>query len=68
MTGKGKHPNSLENLKMGAVSRRQGKKKVTLTLLPETIAWLKSSGNSSERVDEMVRRILNGTLVPKKYD
>lgn len=68
MTGRGKHQNSLENLKMGAIARKQGKIRVNVTLLPETLKWLDSSGNRSERIDEIVRRILKGELVPKRYD
>ena len=65
---RGKHQNSLENLRMGAVARRQGKKRVNVTLLPETLRWLDKGGNRSEMIDEIVRRILKGELVPKKYD
>lgn len=68
MTDRGKHENSLENLKMGAIARNQGKKRVNVTLLPRTLEWLDRSGNRSEMIDEIVRRILKGELVPKKYD
>jgi hypothetical protein len=61
-------PASLENLKLGAIARRKGKVRVTLTLLPTTIKWLKkhdANGNMSECVDEVVRRIVAGELVKK---
>ena len=57
---------SLENLKLGAIARRNNKVRVTLTLLPMTIKWLKkhdANGNMSECVDEIVRRIIAGELV-----
>ncbi len=57
------NPASLENLKMGAVSRKQNKVPCNLTLLPETVAWLKKGGNASARVDEMVHKILKGELI-----
>jgi len=59
------NPASLENLKLGATARRKGKVRCTVTLLPETKAWLAKGGNVSERIDEIVRRILSGELVPK---
>lgn len=68
MPQRGKHENSLANLKMGSTSRSQGKRRVTVTLLPETIAWLDASGNRSERIDLMVRKILRGELVHKRAD
>jgi hypothetical protein len=67
VTQRGKHKNSLENLKMGAIARKQGKKRVNVTLLPQTLQWLDKSGNRSEMIDEIVRRILKGDLIPKKY-
>ncbi|GAA6616434.1 hypothetical protein [Scytonema sp. NUACC26] len=57
------NPASLENLKMGAASRRQNKVACNLTLLPETVAWLKKGGNASARVDDIVHKILKGELV-----
>jgi len=56
---------SLENLKLGAVARKKGKVRCTVTILPATKEWLGSSGNISERIDEVVRRILAGELVKK---
>lgn len=56
---------SLDNLKLGAIARKKGKVRVTVTILPETKAWLQSSGNMSERIDEVVRRILAGELIKK---
>lgn len=68
MSQRGKHENSLENLKMGAIARRQGKRRVNVTLLPQTLAWLDKTGNRSEMIDELVRLILKGDLIRKKYD
>jgi hypothetical protein len=59
-----KHPNSLANLNPQA--NNKGKVKCNLTLSPETIAWLKSGGNASSRVDYLVKAIKEGRLVWKK--
>lgn len=56
---------SLENLKLGAVARRKGKVRVTVTILPQTKEWLARGGNVSERIDELVRRVISGELVKK---
>lgn len=48
------NPRSLENLKLGAEARNQGKQKFTCTLLPETINWLKARGNASLLIDTLV--------------
>jgi hypothetical protein len=56
---------SLDNLKSGSIFRRQGKIRLTLSVLPGTRDWLKKRGNASERTDELVRRILNGDLAPR---
>jgi vacuolar-type H+-ATPase subunit H len=48
------NPNSLENLKLGAEARSQGKVRRNYTVLPETHEWLKSQGNASEMVDRLV--------------
>ena len=48
------NPRSLENLKLGAEARNQDKQRTNLTLLPETVEWLKGTGNASEKVDELV--------------
>lgn len=66
MIGRGTSQNSLDNLKMGAIARRQGKKRVTVTLLPSTINWLDRTGNRSEMIDEIVRLILKGELTRMK--
>jgi len=68
MTRRGKHENSLENLKMGAVSRKQGKIRVNVTLLPVTLKWLDRNKNRSEMIDEIVRLILKGDLVRVKRE
>jgi hypothetical protein len=49
------HPNSLENLKLGAAARRKGKVKLNLTVLPETAEKLKRSGNASRFVELLVQ-------------
>jgi hypothetical protein len=49
------NPRSLENLKLGAEARNQDKQRTNLTLLPETVRWLKDSGNASDKVDQLVR-------------
>lgn len=60
------NPKSLENLKKGAESRRQDKVRCTVTLKPVTKQWLAKGGNMSGRIDEVVRRILEGELVGVK--
>jgi hypothetical protein len=49
------HPNSLENLKLGAVVRRKGKVKLNLTVLPDTADKLKRSGNTSRFVELLLQ-------------
>lgn len=56
-------PKSLENLKMGAVARNQGKIRCQVTILPETKEWLARGGNLSGRIDELVAKVLKGELV-----
>lgn len=58
------HQSSLENLKLGAQARYQDKRKLNLTLLPETIQWLKASGNASKRVDDLAAAAQAGRLQP----
>jgi hypothetical protein len=53
---------SLENLKLGAESRRQGKVRHNFTILPETVQWLKCSGNASEAIDNLVLAALDQKL------
>lgn len=55
---------SLENLKLGAQSRDQGKIRTNCTLLPETLAWLKKRGNASHLIDELVKAAKGGELKP----
>lgn len=45
---------SLENLKLGAKSRYQGKQRHNFTVLPETVEWLKGTGNASDAIDVLV--------------
>jgi hypothetical protein len=49
------HPNSLENLKLGATARRKGKVKLNLTVLPLTAEKLKRSGNASRFVELLLQ-------------
>ena len=63
MTSRKINPKSLENLKMGAVARSQGKIRCQVTILPETKEWLSHGGNLSGRIDELVAKVLKGELV-----
>jgi hypothetical protein len=49
------HPNSLENLKLGAAARRRGKVKLNLTVLPDVAERLKRSGNASRFVELLLQ-------------
>jgi hypothetical protein len=49
------HPNSLENLKLGAAARRKGKTKLNLTVMPEVAEKLKRSGNASRFVELLLQ-------------
>lgn len=64
MTSKERRINerSLENLKLGAEARRQGKERHNYTILPETHAWLEHSGNASRQLDELVASAKRGEL------
>jgi hypothetical protein len=53
---------SLENLKLGAQARYQGKVRQNFTILPQTLEWLKKGGNASQRVDELVAAAMSGEL------
>jgi hypothetical protein len=53
---------SLENLKLGPIFRDQGKQRFNTTLRPETIAWLKSGGNASQRIEDLVDAARSGYL------
>jgi tellurite resistance protein len=55
---------SLENLKLGAIARDQGKIRTNCTLLPETLEWLKKHGNASHLIDELVKAAKSGELKP----
>jgi len=59
------NPRSLENLKLGSESRRQGKIPMNLTVLPETSIWLKKRGSASATVDGLVRLAKAGQLKPE---
>lgn len=49
------HPNSLENLKLGAAARRKGKVKLNLTVDPAVAFRLKASGNASRFVERLLQ-------------
>lgn len=53
---------SLENLKLGAESRRLGKVRHNFTILPETVQWLKGTGNASDAIDGLVEAAKTGGL------
>jgi hypothetical protein len=53
---------SLENLKLGAESRRVGKVRHNFTILPETVQWLKGTGNASDTIDALVASFKTGEL------
>lgn len=55
---------SLLNLKLGAQVRYQGKVRHNVSLLPETMEWLKKGGNASQRIDELVAAAKSGELKP----
>lgn len=56
---------SLENLKLGAESRRLGKVRHNFTILPETAEWLKATGNASDAIDGLVGDFRSGRLSSK---
>jgi hypothetical protein len=49
------HQNSLENLKLGSAARRKNKTKLNLSVLPQTAAELKRSGNASRFVELLLQ-------------
>lgn len=53
---------SLENLKLGSEARRKDKQRHNFTLLPETVAWLKGTGNASDTIDALVTSARDGGL------
>lgn len=56
---------SLENLKLGAESRRLGKVRHNFTILPETMQWLRGTGNASDTIDGLVLAVKCGALSSK---
>lgn len=56
---------SLENLKLGAQSRYQGKLRHNFTVLPETVQWLKGTGNASDAIDCLVEAAKKGNFFSK---
>lgn len=53
---------SLENLKLGAESRKLGKVRHNFTILPETMEWLRGTGNASDAIDSLVQVAKSGGL------
>ncbi len=51
---------SLENLKLGPQKRDQGKARHNFTILPETVKWLKATGNASDTIDALVASARDG--------
>lgn len=51
-------------LDLGAKAKHKYKARVNLTLLPETIEWLKEQGqgNASDMIDRLVARARNGEV------
>jgi hypothetical protein len=58
---RGTNARSLANLQP---RRSQGKEKLKLSLLPNTIAWLKKRGNASALIDYMVENAMKGIFTP----
>jgi predicted RNase H-like nuclease (RuvC/YqgF family) len=56
---------SLENLKLGSQARYQGKRRHNFTILPETVEWLKATGNASDTIDALVASVKDGSLRSK---
>lgn len=56
---------SLENLKLGAESRKLGKVRHNFTILPETMDWLRGTGNASDAIDSLVQVARSGGLNSK---
>lgn len=56
------NPRSRQNLNLGAKAKH--KARVNLTLLPETIEWLKEQGqgNASSMIDRLVASARNGEV------
>lgn len=46
---------SLDNLKLGAAARSQGKKNLNVSLRSETIEVLKRSGNASRMIELLIQ-------------
>lgn len=63
-TNRKMNPRSLANLSPKAASKG-GKQNLKVTLLPDTIAWLKRSGNASQRIEDLVAAARSGTLKPQ---
>ncbi len=54
---------SLENLKLGSKFRDKGKQRHNFTVLPETVQWLKDTGNASDAIDKLVEVARKGELL-----
>lgn len=53
---------SLQNLKLGAKARYQGKIRQNVTILPVTLEWLRKGGNVSSRIDDLAAAAMSGEL------
>ncbi len=53
---------SLENLKLGAESRKLGKVRHNFTIMPDSMEWLRGTGNASDAIDGLVQAARNGGL------
>jgi DNA-binding transcriptional regulator GbsR (MarR family) len=54
---------SLENLKLGSKFRDKGKQRHNFTVLPETVQWLKNTGNASDAIDKLVEAARKSELL-----
>lgn len=53
---------SLKNLELGSESRKLGKVRHNFTLMPESVNWLKETGNASDAIDSLVKAARSGEL------
>jgi outer membrane protein TolC len=50
-------------LKLGSKFRDKGKQRHNFTVLPETVQWLKDTGNASDAIDKLVEAARKGELL-----
>lgn len=53
---------SLANLELGAKSRKLGKVRHNFTIMPDSMEWLRGTGNASDAIDSLVQAARNGGL------